>query len=246
MRLRRGEIIIISIILMSLVLSLVCYWLFPDKIATGFAGKGWSIWSGWFDAKTIFDADSGWMVSYNHKFFGTFVFVILMCVFYLPYFAFARLRNRVDDERYKYCDRPLILFFFGLLLFQIFIAFWNFGCKWRLDLIKIMIVWLGTIFFLFGDIVAHAKPGWFISWMSRGTMKNELIWKKTHHTGGTLIKIGVCLFTMSMFFRLGLIGSIISLPLVFGILYIFIYPIIAGWKIKRLQQKQDKADITQQ
>lgn len=246
MRLRKGEIIIIVIILMSLVLSLGCYWLLTDEIATGFAGKGWSMWSGWVNFKTKTDADTGWMIAYSHKFFGTFVFVLLMCVFYLPYFTFTRFKKRANDERYKYYDRPLILLFGWLLLFQIFIAFWNFGYKGQFDLGRIIVVWFGAIFFLFGDIVAHAKPGWLISWKTKATLNNELIWKKTHQTGGKWIKVGVCLFTISLFFRLGLICSIMSLPLVFGIYYIPIYPIIAGWKLKRLQQKQGKDDTTQQ
>ena len=246
MRLRKGEIVIVAIILMSLALSLGCYWFFPNKIVTGFMGKGWSIWSGGFDTKTIFDADSGWMVSYYHKFFGTFIFVLLMIVIYIPYFAFARFKKRANDERYKYYDRPLILLFGWELFFQIFIAFWNFGHKWQIDLGRIMIVWFGAIFFLFADIITHAKPGWFISWRTKATLNNEFIWKKTHQTGGKWIKIGICLFAISMFFRLGMICSILSLPLVYGIYYIPIYPIIAGWKLKRLQQKQGNSDPAQQ
>jgi len=249
MTLRKGEIILLSVILISLALSLGCYWQLPDKIATGFAGKGASIWFGWANSKARIDADTGWLLFYSHKFFGTFAFSLLMCTLFLPYFAFARFKKRVDDERYKYYDRIIILLFGLLLSFQLFISLWNFGYRWQLEVGKIIIIWFGSILFLLGDVLVHAKPGWCLSWPNKGTLRNEMIWRKAHQTAGNCVKVGACLFTISLFFRWGFIIStvltIASFVLIYCAVFIPLYPIVARRRLKSLQQNQERGDTKQ-
>ena len=233
-KLRTGEIFIIILELMSFAVSLIFYWALPDKIAVSFSGSGWAVGGISREFEWI-GSDPRWMVGYNAKFFGTFVFNLFMLAIGLVYFIIPRYKNRLFDIRYRYYDRFVIFIFAALLSFQLFIIYWNFVAKWQPDLRGILSILVGAFIFLVGDIIQHSKPGWFFS-LSNKWLTNENVWEKTCRIGGFWMKIGGILFAITLYFKLGLIGSFISLPLAYGFLYLIIHPVIAVRRLKKLNK----------
>ena len=235
MKLRTGEKILIIILVTSLTVAAAFYSKLPDQMATGFAGKNWSIHIGWSfsDWGTFGVGEDEWMVVYGSKFAGTFLSGLVMSALLLVYFVFPRLRKRAHDLQYAYYDRLFILFFGLLLLFQLFVTFWNLGFKWQPNLGLCLILFSSLSLFLIGDVITHARPGWLFSRKSGYIVKNEDIWNRTHKITGRWVKISAVVWIPGVLLP-GAYGSLlVGPPFCYALLYMSVYPMIARSKLKR-------------
>ena len=210
MKFRWGEKILVAIVFLSLAISLGCYWKLPEQITVGWGGSDWQ------------PMQSG------PKFLGTFLFSILMTVLFLPYFLFTRFKKRADDKRYTYYDQLLVWLFAFYFCFQLYVVFWNFGYRIQVRPERLLLPFLGLLFFALGETFAHAEQDWFISLGNRFTRRNKIIWKKTHEAAGKWLKVaGVA----------GLLGLVLPFryavypTAVFGT-YALICPFIACLKLR--------------
>lgn len=183
MHIRKSEIIIIAITLLTFIIALYFYPLMPAKIATHWNARG---------------EVNGYMT----KFWGLFLVPLMLCVMALLFIILPRidpLRANIDRFR-SYFDRFIILVFvFFALIHFFFSILWNRGTRISPNLILPM--GLGLLFYYTGILLEHAERNWFIGIRTPWTLSSERVWKKTHKRGGILFKISGIIAVFSIFFQ---------------------------------------------
>ncbi|MCL5435905.1 MAG: DUF1648 domain-containing protein [Patescibacteria group bacterium] len=141
---------------------------------------------------------AGEVNGYMSKFWGAFL---------MPIMAFGMLGlfwlvPKIDPRRRNIQE------FFGT--FQLFIAcvflffayiyaltlWWNLGGRFNLTVF--MVPALAALFYMMGELVAKARPNWFIGIRTPWTLENETVWSKTHALGGRLYKFCALVTLLSL------------------------------------------------
>lgn len=181
MTIRKSEITLIGIILLSFVIGICFYPQMPEKIASHWNAKG--------------EVDG-----YMSKFWGLFLMPLILTGIGLLFFAVPRidpLKANIEGFR-KYYDGFIILFFIFLFSVDLQDILWNLGIKISPNVT--FPIGLGLLFFYSGILCEHSKRNWFIGIRTPWTLSSEKVWDKTHKIGGKLFKIaGVITFVGALF-----------------------------------------------
>jgi hypothetical protein len=123
----------------------------------------------------------------------------------------------------------------------VFIAFWNLGFKWYVDLDRIVLVCMGVLWFLIGDIISHSERGWFFGWFIFRPAKklffhNEQIMEDTGKYFGKSIKVASVFMIISIVFPINIRLYIAIWPFIVPLLIWLVYPRIAIRKLKNSNQ----------
>jgi len=167
---KKSNVAILGIILLSFAIGIYFFPLLPDQLASHWNKKG--------------EVDG-----YMGKFWGVFLMPIISVVLYLMFLIMPRidpLKENVQKFR-KYFDGFIIGIMLFLLYIYVLTIAWNYG--WRFNLVQYMSPALGVLFYLCGVLTKHSKPNWFIGIRTPWTLMNEKVWEKTHHLGGKLFKV---------------------------------------------------------
>lgn len=183
MSMRKSEITILGIILLSFIISIYFYPQMPEKIA--------SHWNG-----------QGQVDGYMSKFWGLFLMPFIFVGLALLLVAIPRidpLRANIEKFR-KYYDGFIILFFVFMLSihFQLVIL-WNTGIEISPNVT--FPIGFGFLFFYIGILCENAKRNWFIGIRTPWTLSNDVVWDKTHKIGGKLFKIAGVVALFGIFFQ---------------------------------------------
>ena len=182
MKMRKSEIIILGIILLSLIISIYFYPQMPEKMA--------SHWNA-----------QGQVDGYMSKFWGLFLMPFMLVGLALLFVATPRmdpLKANIEKFR-KFYDIFIILFFVFLLSTHLQIILWNMGIEISPNVI--FPIGLGLLFFYIGILCENAKRNWFIGIRTPWTLSNEVVWDKTHKIGGKLFKIAGVIALLGVFFQ---------------------------------------------
>lgn len=182
MKMRKSEIIILGIILLSLIISIYFYPQMPEKMA--------SHWNA-----------QGQVDGYMSKFWGLFLTPFMLAGLALLFIAIPRidpLKANIEKFR-KFYDIFIILFFVFLLSTHLQIILWNIGIEISPNVI--FPIGLGLLFFYIGILCENAKRNWFIGIRTPWTLSNEVVWDKTHKIGGKLFKIAGVIALLGVFFQ---------------------------------------------
>lgn len=206
MKLRKSEIIVFLIILLSLAVSFYCYPKLPDKIASHWNYKS--------------EVDS-----YMPKPLGVFLMPVVLFFLFLLFLIMPKidpLKANVDKFR-KYFDGFIIVLFLFMLVIQLQIILWNFGIEIKPDIL--FPIGFGTLFFYLGILIGRAQRNWFIGIRNPWTLSSDIVWDKTHKLGGKLLKIcgiisiiGIKTKVYAIFF--------ILVPIIIILIYLSIYSYI--------------------
>jgi len=176
MKMRKSEIAILGIILLSFIVGAYFYAQMPEKVASHWNAKG--------------QVDG-----YMSKFWGLFLMPFILVGLALLFIAIPRidpLKENIEKFR-KYYNGFIILFFIFMLSIHLQVIFWNLGIKISPNVI--LPIGLGLLFFYAGILCENAKRNWFIGIRTPWTLSSERVWEKTHKIGGKLFKIaGVIAF----------------------------------------------------
>src|SRR4030043_1731477 len=140
---RKSEIIILVIILISLALAIYFYPLMPEKMA--------SHWSA-----------HGQVNDYMPKFWGLFLMPFISIGLFLLFILIPKidpLKENIKKFR-KYFDIFIILIILFLFYLYVLTIFWNIGA--RFNMVQFLIPAFGIIFYYAGVLVENAKRNWFI------------------------------------------------------------------------------------
>jgi uncharacterized membrane protein len=182
MSVRKSEILIVGIALLSFAIGVYYYPQMPEQMASHWNAKG--------------QVDD-----YLSKFWGLFLLPVILVGMALLFIAIPRvdpLRENIEKFR-KYYDGFVIL----VMIFMIFVYFqtilWNIGIKLSPNVFLPIAV--GIMFIGAGILVENTKRNWFIGIRTPWTLSSDKVWDKTHRMGGKLFKIAGAIAIVGIFFQ---------------------------------------------
>ncbi len=179
---KKSELIILLIILLSFAVGIYLYPQMPEKMASH-----WNI--------------SGEVDGYAPKFWGLFLMPFVLIGFFLLFILIPKIDPfKANFEKFrKYFDAFmvfLILFFFYLHFLTLF---WNLG--FRFNFSQFLSPAFGMLLYCSGFLMEKTKRNWFVGIKTPWTISSERVWDKTHQVGGKLFKISGGVALLGMLFQ---------------------------------------------
>jgi len=159
----------LSTVLLSFALALLLYPLMPERMA--------SHWNA-----------AGDVNGYMPREWGLFLMPALSILLFLLFLAIPRidpLKANVAQFRGYFDGFVLAIEAFLLYIYVLTLA-WSFGC--RFNMVQMMAIPFGALFFCAGILIGHAKRNWFIGIRTPWTLSSERVWNDTHRLGAKLFK----------------------------------------------------------
>jgi len=203
MQLRKSEIIVLLITVLSLVISLYVYQQLPAKIAAQWNYKG--------------EVDG-----YMPKAWGLFLMPLVLFFLFLLFLILPRvdpMKANVLKFR-KYFDGFIIVLFLFMVAIHLQIILWNFGIEIKPDIL--FPIGFGTLFFYLGILMQKSKRNWFIGFKTPWTLSSDLVWDKTHKLGGKLLKVCGIISIIGIKTKIYAIFFVL-VPIIITLIYLTIY-----------------------
>ncbi len=179
---RKSEIIVLGIILLSFAIGIYFYPQMPERVA--------SHWNA-----------QGQVDGYMSKFWGIFLMPFVSLGLLLLFILIPKidpLKKNIEKFR-KYFDGFIVLIIVFLFYIYLLTISWNIGI--RFDMGQFLIPALGILFYYAGILVENAKRNWFIGIRTPWTLSSEKVWDKTHKIGGKLFKIAGIIALLGILFQ---------------------------------------------
>ena len=200
---RKSEIIIIGIIVLSFGIGIYYYPQMPEKIA--------SHWNA-----------EGNVNGYMSKFWGLFFMPLISTGLLLLFMIIPKidpLKSNIRQFR-KYYDRFVVLIMVFLFYIYILTVFWNSG--FRINMITLLSPAFAILFYYSGILLENVKRNWFIGIRTPWTLSSEKVWEKTHKIGGKLFKIAGVFSLAGILFQSYAIFFIV-IPVILVAVYTIVY-----------------------
>jgi uncharacterized membrane protein len=200
---RKSEIIISGIIIISFTIGIYYYPQMPEKLA--------SHWNA-----------QGQVDGYMSKFWGLFLMPIISVGMLLLFILIPRidpLKSNIQQFR-KYFDGFVVLIIVFLFYLYLLTIFWNSGNTF--NMITFLSPAFAILFYYSGILIENARRNWFIGIRTPWTLSSDKVWDKTHKIGGRLFKIAGILSLLAIFFESYAI-YIIIVPVIIVTIYTVLY-----------------------
>jgi len=200
---RKSEIIIFGIIILSFAIGIYYYPQMPEKLA--------SHWNA-----------QGQVNGYMSKFWGLFLMPIISMGMLLLFILIPNidpLKSNIQQFR-KYFDGFVVLIIVFLFYLHLLTIFWNSGYKF--NMISYLSPGLAILFYYTGILIENTKRNWFIGIRTPWTLSSDNVWDKTHKIGGKLFKIAGILALLAIFFESYAL-FIIVVPVIIVSIYTILY-----------------------
>jgi uncharacterized membrane protein len=209
---RKGEIAVIVIVLLSILVTVLTYSSMPERVASH-----WDI--------------NGNVNGHMSRFWGMMLFPIMFIVLGALFIVIPRidpLKANIKKFQNHYDWFILVIMLF-LLATQGQVLLWNLGVKISPNFF--FPLGMGILVFAIGVLMQYAKRNYSIGIRTPWTLANDKVWNKTHALGSKLFKIAGII---------ALIGALIPkyafyfviFPLIAVALYSVIYSYIVYRKTK--------------
>ena len=215
MKLKKTDIIIVSLILFYFGIGIYLYSQMPEKMASH-----WNI--------------KGEVDGYLSKFWGLFLMPLLSIGILLLYLIIPNidpLKKNIEKFR-KYFDGFIILLLLFLFYLYVLTIFWNLGLKF--DIGQAIMPALAILFYYCGILLEKAKRNWFIGIRTPWTLSSDEVWDKTHKLGGKLFKIAGLFVLLGLFFKKYIFWFIL-VPIFTAVIYIIAYSYFEYQKAQNLK-----------
>jgi len=200
---RKSEIIILGIIILSFIIGIYFYPQMPDRVVSH-----WNV--------------QGEPNDYMSRFWGVFLMPIVSFVLLFLFILTPKidpLKENVEKFR-KHFDNFIVLiitFFFYIYLLTIA---WNVGLKFNMS--RMIVPAMGLLFYYIGVLLTNTKRNWFIGIKTPWTLSSDKVWEETHRVGGKLFKFTGIIAVLGLFCPKGLLW-IVVLPVILVTIFTFIY-----------------------
>ncbi|MEI6280837.1 MAG: SdpI family protein [bacterium] len=203
MKIRKNEILVFVLVLVTFVAAFLIYPSLPNKIASH-----WGI--------------DNEVNGYMGKFWGVFLLPIMMFGFAILFMVIPRIDpKRQNIEKFeKYFDNFVLGFMFFFMYIYALTIFWNLG--YRFILIQFMAPAFAVLFYLIGTMIKYAEPNWSIGIRTPWTLSNEDVWYKTHKLGGKLFQIVAAVSLLGMILPQYAIYFVV-VPIILVAIYLVVY-----------------------
>jgi len=211
---KKSNLIILGIILLSFVIAIYLYPQMPEKVASHWNARG--------------QVDS-----YMSKFWGLFLMPLILAGLFPLFLLIPKidpLKENIKKFR-KYYDGfilVMVLFFFYIYLLTVL---WNLDA--RFNMTQLLIPAIGLLFYYAGILMENAKRNWFIGIRTPWTLSSDRVWDKTHKIGGKLFKVAGLIALVGFFFLKHAIFFMI-VPVILFSVYTIIYSYIEYQKEKNI------------
>ncbi|MCX9024482.1 MAG: SdpI family protein [Candidatus Methanoperedens sp.] len=203
MNMRKSELIIFGIIILSFAVSIYYYPQMPEKVA--------SHWNA-----------EGQVNGYMSKFWGLFLMPVISVGLLLLFILIPRidpLKSNIQEFR-KYYDGFVVLIMVFLFYLHLLTIFWNLG--YTFNIITFLSPAFALLFYYSGILIENAKRNWFIGIRTPWTLSSDKVWDKTHKIGGKLFKLAGILALFAIFFESYAI-LVIVVPVIMVSIYTVVY-----------------------
>lgn len=169
MQVRKNELIVLNIVLVSFCIGLYFYPQLPARMA-----------SHW-DAQGQVDGSMP-------KFLGAFLMPIISLALWIIFIVIPRIDPKSENiEKFrKYFDGFIAALFIFLLYVYVLTLYWNTGH--RFNMVAYLMPAFAVLFYMVGILVSHAEMNWTIGVRTPWTLSSETVWKKTHLLTGKLFR----------------------------------------------------------
>lgn len=210
---RKSEIIIFLLVIVSFAAGYFLYPYLPEKMASHWNARG--------------EVDG-----YVSRFWGAFLMPIIAVVMFLMFLLIPRidpLRENIKKFR-KYFDGFIVLIILFLFYIYTLTILWSF--EYRFDMGQALSPAFAVLFYFCGIMVFKAKRNWFIGIRTPWTMSSDIVWDKTHKLGGMLFKVSglICLF--GLLFPAHAFWFVLAPVILFSV-YLIVYSYLEYKKLQR-------------
>ncbi|MEM3555103.1 MAG: DUF1648 domain-containing protein [Candidatus Micrarchaeia archaeon] len=200
---RKSEMVILAVVILSFLLSVYFYPRLPESIASH-----WNMFG---------EADG-----YTQKFWGVllmpFVLILLLILFILiP--KIDPLKANIQKFR-EYYENFMVVVALFFLYIHFLMLLWNVDVKF--NMVQLLTPALAVLLYYSGVVTENAKRNWFIGIQTPWTLSSERVWNKTHKLGGKLLKI-VALISLIGILLPPYAIFLLVLPLLLVTIYIVFY-----------------------
>ncbi|HLZ45905.1 MAG TPA: SdpI family protein [Gemmatimonadales bacterium] len=119
-----------------------------------------------------------------------------------------------------------------LLVAHVLILASGLGYGVRID--RLMPIGLGLLFVILGNYLTRVEPNWFVGIRTPWTLSSDVVWRKTHRTGGWLIVLGGLLIAACAFLPRGAFLPVF----VSAILIMAVIPVLQSYVLWRREQSK--------
>ena len=200
---KKKELLILGIILLSFIIGLLVYPSMPNKMA--------SHWN-----------SEGKVDGYMSKGFGVFLMPVVALGVFILFLIIPKidpLKKNIKRFR-KHYDTFILLIILFLFYIYLLTIFWNKGARFNMG--SAVIPGVAVLLYFAGILIENAKQNWFIGIRNPWTLSSKKVWDKTHEKGATMFKacaviafIGVVAGKYAMWFVL--------IPVIVTVVYLFVY-----------------------
>ena len=178
---RKSEIIMLGIIVLSFVIAFYFYPQMPAEMASHWNARG--------------EVDG-----YLPRFWGLFLLPLFSIGLLLLFMVIPKidpLKANIEKFR-KIYDGFVTLIIAFMFYIYILTLLWNLGIEYGMNIGIIPAI--GVIFYASGILMENAKRNWFVGIRTPWTLSSERVWNKTHKIGGKLFKISGVIVFFGLFF----------------------------------------------
>jgi len=201
---KKTQLIIILIILLSFAVGSYFYPRMPEMMASHWNARG--------------DVD-GYMTKCWALFFMPFLSIVML-LFFLLLPKIDPLKENIEKFR-KYYNLFILLTILFLFYIYLLSIFWNLGYKFSMG--QLMMPAIGALLFYCGVLLENAKRNWFIGFRTPWTLSSDLVWEKTNKMGGKVFKVAGIITALAFLFS-SLLLYLIVIPILFiSILFLVLY-----------------------
>jgi uncharacterized membrane protein len=209
---KKTTIAIITLIIISFIIAIYVYPIFPEEVASHWNSKGE-------------------VNGYMPKFWGIFL-MPLMSLFMFGLFLFLPKLDplKKNVKKFKGFYNEFILFMI-VFFFYVFILTILYNLEIIFNMTYAILPAIAILFYFIGVLLEKSKRNWFIGIKTPWTLSSDYVWDKTHKLGSRLFKIIAALVLIGLFYPdQGIVLFII--PLIAMVIWLYVYSYVVYKKEK--------------
>ena len=206
MKITKGQIAVIGLVLVAFALSIYFYPKTPARMASHWNAKG--------EVDGYMDKNAGLLIM------PCVMAGLALLLYVIPYFD--PLKRNIDKFR-PYYEGFIVFMCIFMLALHYHTILWNLGIQISTNVV--IPIGIGLMFYYCGILCERAKRNWFIGIRTPWTLSSDVVWARTHRIGGKLFKVAGIAAIAGVFFQKYAIYFVIVPAItvaVFTIVYSFV------------------------
>lgn len=214
---KKSEVIILSVVVLSFILGVCLYSQMPDQMASH-----WNI--------------RGQVDNHTSKFWGLFLMPLITLGIFFIFLIIPRidpLKENIEKFR-KYFNSFIVIIALFLFYLYVLTILWNLGVGFNIN--RFLPPAFAALLFYAGIMIGKSERNWFVGIRTPWTLSSENVWKKTHRIGEELFKISGVIALLGILFPDYAVYLVLA-PVILSSIYAFVYSYFAYRKESKITGK---------